>query len=250
MSKTTTDSKLSWADQEEDGGIKIITEERIKDGKKVRIIKKVKVKQQKKINPIVEERRKWKKFGLAIDTSLGERDVTAIGEPIHFEPVNKTFQPTSIPTIADEKEQVLNKIQTQLAKEAESKIEEKKEEHVIQPTVQDKTKAGVYVPPSLRNKTFSDTASSSSGGGEVNRAIRVTNLDERATENDLRLLFGQVGKIIKVYLPAGYNGGNKGFALITYSTPEEAEEAIKRFDNFSLNHLLLSVEWSKQQRRF
>ena len=55
--------------------------------------------------------------------------------------------------------------------------------------------------------------------------------------------------IVKVFLP-GDRGRNRGFALITYSTVEEAEEAMEKFERFSLNHLLLSVEWSENKKRF
>ncbi|KAF0980655.1 hypothetical protein FDP41_013138 [Naegleria fowleri] len=253
----TSSASKSWADQEEEGnivqiiddkktGIKTIIEEKMKDGKKVRITKKIKtVKVQKKHNPLVEERRKWKKFGSAQTGNLPE--VTAVGEPINFEYTNKK-QSTALQTVMDEQELLLNRIQMQLAKEAT----EVKDEAETEPQEdEDKLKApssGAYIPPSLKNKQL---GAGSTGRSDVNTTIRVGNLDQGATESDLRLLFGDVGRIAKVYLPMNNDRTrNRGFALITYTTPEDAEKAINRFDGFILNHLLLDVEWSKTERKF
>ncbi|EFC45882.1 predicted protein [Naegleria gruberi] len=256
-----TSSNKSWADQQEEqdgtivqvseeNGIKTIVEEKIKDGKKVRITKKVKtVKVQKKNIPIVEERRKWKKFGQAGQAGLLP-DVTSVGEPIHFEYTNNKKSTTTTQTAMDEQEVLLNRIQMQLAKEATEATEQ---ETTPENTEEDENKlkapsSNAYVPPSMKNRTTGGF-----GGGrtdsEVNTTIKVSNLDVKATEQDLRLLFGQVGRIIKVFVP-GDRGRNRGFALITYSTVEEAEEAIEKFERFSLNHLLLSVEWSENKKRF
>lgn len=253
-------SNKSWADQQEEqdgtivqvseeNGIKTIVEEKIKDGKKVRITKKVKtVKVQKKNIPIVEERRKWKKFGQAGQSGLLP-DVTSVGEPIHFEYTNSKKATTAVQTVMDDQELLLNRIQMQLAKEATEATEQ---ETTPENNEEDENKlkapsSNAYVPPSMKNRP------SGFGGGrsdsDVNTTIKVSNLDVKATEQDLRLLFGQVGRIMKVFVP-GDRGRNRGFALITYSTVEEAEEAIEKFERFSLNHLLLSVEWSENKKRF
>jgi len=252
----TTSPNKSWADQEEEkiinideeNGIKTVVEEKIIDGKKVKITKKIKIsKAAKKVNPIVEERKKWKKFGIAAEGGLLP-DVTSIGEPIHFEYTNKKKQTTAIQTVMDDQELLLNRIQMQLQKEATEMKEETTEEVAEDENKLKAPGSGAYVPPSLKNKA-PGMMGSYDRSSEVNQTIRVGNLDEVATEQDLRLLFGEVGRIIKCYLP-GDRGRNRGFALITFSSPEEAELAIKKFDRFSLNHLLLNVEWSKNQRRY
>ncbi|KAG2393157.1 hypothetical protein C9374_009734 [Naegleria lovaniensis] len=256
---TSSTASKSWADQEEEGnivqiiddkktGIKTIIEEKMKDGKKVRIVKKIKtVKVQKKHNPLVEERRKWKKFGSAQSGNLPE--VTAVGEPINFEYTNNKKQSTALQTVMDEQELLLNRIQMQLAKEATETKEEASENEPQED--EDKLKApssGAYIPPSLKNKQL---GAGTAGRSDVNTTIRVGNLDQRATESDLRLLFGDIGRIVKVYLPFNNDRTrNRGFALITYTTPEDCEKAIDQFDGFSLNHLLLNVEWSKTERKF
>lgn len=45
------------------------------------------------------------------------------------------------------------------------------------------------------------------------------------TEEDLRYLFAQYGKVIYASLPKNYNGKNKGFAFCTFDSAEEVERA-------------------------
>lgn len=61
---------------------------------------------------------------------------------------------------------------------------------------------------------------------------RVTNLpeDSETLDEDLRLMFGSIGRIERFYLARDKATNKpKGFAFITYSNRNDAEKAIERF---------------------
>lgn len=77
---------------------------------------------------------------------------------------------------------------------------------------------------------------------------RVTNLpeDSETLDEDLRAMFGSVGRIERFYLARDKTTNKpKGFAFITYSNRADAEAAIERFSGYKMEHLILKVEWTK-----
>ncbi|KAI1728530.1 eukaryotic translation initiation factor 3 subunit G domain-containing protein [Ditylenchus destructor] len=77
---------------------------------------------------------------------------------------------------------------------------------------------------------------------------RVTNLpeDSETLEDDLRQMFGSVGRIERFYLAKDkVTNKPKGFAFITFSNRHDAEMAIERFNGAKMEHLILKVEWTK-----
>lgn len=81
------------------------------------------------------------------------------------------------------------------------------------------------------------------GTGNDDSKIRVSNLPEDTTEEDLRELFSKFGRIMYVSL-ARHRPSNrpKGFAYITFSTQFEAERAIRGVARHGYDHLILNVE--------
>jgi RNA recognition motif-containing protein len=70
----------------------------------------------------------------------------------------------------------------------------------------------------------------------------VGNLPYTVNEDNLRELFGQVGEITSVSLITDkYTGQSKGFSFVEMSTEEEAQEAIKRFNGYSMDNRSLNV---------
>ncbi len=103
----------------------------------------------------------------------------------------------------------------------------------------------------LAAKDESSSVSSSMGFGRENRdrdlcTVKVSNLSEEVTENDLEFLFKKAGIIRRVYL-ARYpeTRVSKGFAFVTYGIPEEAQKAIQLFNGKSLDRLIMTVEPSQ-----
>ncbi|PLN75196.1 putative pre-mRNA splicing factor [Aspergillus taichungensis] len=58
------------------------------------------------------------------------------------------------------------------------------------------------------------------------REIHVSNIDWKASENDIRELFSRYGGVETVRLPRKVDGGSKGFGYVIFSTKEEAEAAL------------------------
>jgi translation initiation factor 3 subunit G len=76
--------------------------------------------------------------------------------------------------------------------------------------------------------------------------IRVTNISEDTTENDLRELFRRFGTTSRIYL-AKDKGTNqsRGFAFITYTSRADAQKAIDRLNGYGYGNLILHVEFAK-----
>ena len=76
----------------------------------------------------------------------------------------------------------------------------------------------------------------------MSQKLYVGNLSYTTTEEQIRELFAQVGEVSSVSLITDRETGRaKGFGFIEMSTPEAAQEAIKRFNGYSLNNRTLTV---------
>uniref|UniRef100_A0A7S2JDD7 Eukaryotic translation initiation factor 3 subunit G n=1 Tax=Zooxanthella nutricula TaxID=1333877 RepID=A0A7S2JDD7_9DINO len=105
-----------------------------------------------------------------------------------------------------------------------------------------------YVPPSLRGRTGEDPK----GKGKDNFAqqqeasLRITNISEDCREGDLQDLFGQVGRLQRVYLAKDQTTGlSRGFAFVTYYTREDAQKAINKLHGHGYDNLILQVQFAK-----
>lgn len=104
---------------------------------------------------------------------------------------------------------------------------------------------GAYVPPSLRGKD----GGKGDGKGKDNSqeaSLRITNLSEDVREGDLQDLFGQFGRLSRVYLAKDPNTFQcKGFAFVTYYGRDEAQRAINKLHGHGYDNLILQVQWAK-----
>jgi RNA recognition motif-containing protein len=76
----------------------------------------------------------------------------------------------------------------------------------------------------------------------VTKKLYVGNLPYSATETEIRELFEQVGEITSVtVITDRETGRSKGFGFVEMNTEEEAQEAIRRFNGYSLNKRPLTV---------
>ena len=108
-------------------------------------------------------------------------------------------------------------------------------------------KPGSWVPPSLRNR--------SAGGGSTadelaqkrrdENSVRVTNLSEDVTEQDLFDLFGHFGPVQRIFIAKDRETGeSRGFAFVNFIHREDAQRAINKLDGYGYDNLILSVSWS------
>jgi RNA recognition motif-containing protein len=76
----------------------------------------------------------------------------------------------------------------------------------------------------------------------VAKKLYVGNLPYSATEEQIRALFSQVGEITYVtVITDRETGRSKGFGFVEMATDEEAQEAIRRFNGYSLQNRSLTV---------
>src|SRR5688572_14049431 len=80
--------------------------------------------------------------------------------------------------------------------------------------------------------------------------IFVGNLDFRTTREEVESLFGQVGKVEDVFFPTDRDTGRpRGFAFVTFSSDEEAAQAIEKFNGHELSGRALRVNAAEERPR-
>jgi RNA recognition motif-containing protein len=76
----------------------------------------------------------------------------------------------------------------------------------------------------------------------VSSKVFVGNLEFSTTKDQLEQLFAEAGSVVDVFLPSDRATGRpRGFAFVEYSSDEEAEAAIKRFDGYEMGGRNLRV---------
>ncbi len=82
------------------------------------------------------------------------------------------------------------------------------------------------------------------------RKIYVGNLPYELTEGHIEELFSGIGKVTDVKLAReATDGSSKGFAFVEFSKPEEAAEAISKFNNYEFSGRKLKVDLAKERTK-
>ena len=82
------------------------------------------------------------------------------------------------------------------------------------------------------------------------KRLFVGNLTYSATSAQLEELFSQVGKITSLNLITDkFSGQSKGFAFVELTTDAEADEAIKKFNDFELDGRKMVVNEARPQEK-
>ncbi|CAO3619678.1 unnamed protein product [Mucor hiemalis] len=79
--------------------------------------------------------------------------------------------------------------------------------------------------------------------------ISIENLHYDVTENDLVELFSTVADVVKAKLVFDNSGRSTGTASVTYNSIEDAEKAIKKYDNVALDGQAMKIELRKYTPR-
>jgi len=76
--------------------------------------------------------------------------------------------------------------------------------------------------------------------------IYVGNLSFSATEEELKTLFSQAGTVTSVAIITDkFSGQSRGFGFIEMSTPEEAQAAIAKLNDYKMGDRALRVNLAK-----
>ncbi|CAG8521460.1 13086_t:CDS:2 [Ambispora gerdemannii] len=283
MPVESTPQKHSWADEVgeefdqlpsdnsiDETGIKTVIEYRTNDeGKKVKITRKIKKTLiTTHVNKIVAERKKWEKFG----EEKGKKDgpdlsTTSVSEQV-FLKLSTTGKQTEVTEDIDSAKKKLllgKKILCRICKgdhfttkcpykdtlqpldELTIVLEEVKNPPNAETTPAETTTGPTkYVPPNARAGGKTASTDTYSKERRDDATIRVTNLSEDTTENDIHDLFRRFGSISRVYLARDRETNVcKGFAFVSFVLRDDAAKALQAINGYGYDNLILRVEWAK-----
>lgn len=101
-----------------------------------------------------------------------------------------------------------------------------------------------YIP--MHQRIGAEAKSSSFSRMDDAYALRVTNLSEDVTEDDLQDLFSRFGHTSRIFLAKDrQTGRSRGFAFVNFSNRQDAEKAIAKLDGYGYANLIIHVEWAK-----
>ncbi|KAI9313922.1 eukaryotic translation initiation factor 3 subunit G-domain-containing protein [Dichotomocladium elegans] len=264
----------------DENGVKtIVVYRENEDGRRVKVTRKIRSKLvTEHVNKAVAQRKKWAKFGEEEGNKPGpDLSTTTIGENIPLKLGTTTGK--SAEAVAAEE------AQEKLRRQAKSKnimCRICKGEHftskcpykdTLQPldeiasslqsvkldsaSAADAATAGAsgdsgsgptkYTPPHLRkNAAPSAGDSMRDPRRDDSTTLRVTNLSEDVTENDIHDLFYRFGHIARVYLSRDRETGLcKGFAFVSFADKEDAERAQQAVNGYGYDNLILRVEFAR-----
>lgn len=269
---------VSWADEVDDNevllppseekilpnGQKLLTEYRMNDGKKEKVVTTIKI-ETKKVSKSAALRKSWQKFGLSKNDKPGPNlATTIIAEEVSMQFVTPQDEEKdeNDDLRAKLKEQGKGQIRCRICREEhwtihcpykeigqppEDKVEKEDDDRSQAPT----STGGKYVPPFMKEGATKRGDSMVLGRGrDEYPTIRVTNLSESTRDADLEQLVCHFGPISRIFLAKDkISGLCKGFAFVSYRNHESAQNAIDRLNGFGYDHLILKVEWSKPSEK-
>jgi len=239
------------------------------DGTKIKHVRKIKVtKVKQKVNRNVVARRAWKKFGDCASIKPGVEDnITYIsGEAIRVDfRAKKQGEGKEEPEIKIGREDGSIVVCRNCGKSGHwtlrcperRKIGMSNEELAMQPDASSdapetptpssaRGEGGKYVPPNMRPGAADRSSAKPRFDRDDANTLKVTNLSEDTTEDDIRELFRNFGHTTRVYLARDrLSGESRGFAFVTYQTRQDAERAVHGLNGHGYDNLILHVEFAK-----
>jgi len=107
--------------------------------------------------------------------------------------------------------------------------------------------SGKYVPPALSGRPGTMPV----GETEENTAsLKVSNLADDVTEDQLRVHFGDYGRVTRVRIMSDHRTGeSRGFGFVTFALRREAQGAKDELNKSYLNNMVMDIEWAKPHVR-
>ena len=198
------------------------------------------IKTKTKLPKSVVERRKWTKFGVSKELPEGpdKASTNIVYDEVFFE-FNKS---NIIKDDTDESESLTNISKKQLkcrhcggahwSMKCTNKdmIDTLKKDSIEE---EEKNKTGKYIPKFKRDGLDTDPSKKR----KRENTIKISNISQNSTNEDIRELFKDFGRIQNLY----YNNQN-GFAYLTFNTMGACEDAVKIVNKHPYDYLILSVE--------
>jgi len=233
-------------------GHKIVTTfKKNEKGQTVKLITRYKLTVHRSLkSPAIDERKKWKKFGMCAGLPPGpESGITAVS-PDDYELL---LGPQAKIEVKEEKS-VLANIECRICKKKgdhytpncplKDVLRNQKEPEV---TIAEPGKPDVYRIP---NRRGGDEKAEGSRDRDELPTVRVSNLSEGAFENDLQELFKPFGPLQRVFIAKDKNtGASRGFGFVTFYHREDAAKAISKLDGHGYDHLILHLEWALPSKK-
>ena len=109
---------------------------------------------------------------------------------------------------------------------------------------------GAYVAPAARaGASASLSAGSRFGGRDDGNSVRISNLSEDATENDVQELCRNFGSVRRVYIATDKRTGlPRGFAFVDFHNKTDALKAIETLNGYGYDNLILSVSMAEPSK--
>lgn len=221
-------------------GIKYTIQYRLNEhGRKIRITRKVRVtkKTLQVVNKRVEERKtKWVKFGRVKGVEGIEQGATYRGEEVFL-------------VMGDEEERKAERDRReQLArdtKELETLYQSLLSDHLDKSSTMTSSSPTPWRPRNHLTLATNSTVSSSLED-DKSTTIKISNLSDETTDDDLRELLRDYGRVSKSHIVRNRETNlSRGFAFINFHQRRDAEIAMEKLNGYGWNHLILSVEWAK-----
>lgn len=266
-------SKTRFETEADAKGLKTVIEYAERDGKTYKVTKKVKqTTMTRRVNLAIEHRKGWASFGKCGDAEDEEGNTISVkpiksNEEYFIELTQKVGGAQATTTLNEAEEKFLEaslniseelfkdkKVWTDINRMKQEEREREAEKETVKPAADGGPAAaaggkgaaagGRYVPPSLREG--GGDGKGGKGDRDQEASLRVFNLSEDAKDGDLQELFGQFGRLQRVFLAKHMDTGqSKGFAFVTYYNKEDGEKAIRKLNGHGYDNLILKVEWAK-----
>ncbi|KAL2919894.1 hypothetical protein HK105_200811 [Polyrhizophydium stewartii] len=217
------------------------------------------------VNHAVAERKKWKKFGESAGLPAGpDTNSTSLGEVVFLklswntrEQAKAAESEAKTPALAGNTNimcrickgehwttkcpykdtyKPINEIKDASDLAKEDKAAGAGPSKYVAPGARSRAAGGPDLGTSMRTERRDDA-----------NTIRISNLSEDTTEDDVRALVSKFGSTSRVFVAWDRDlGVCKGFAFVGFYDKSAAERAIEKLNGYGYDNLILRVEWSKR----
>ncbi|KAJ3416859.1 translation initiation factor eIF3 subunit g [Chytridiales sp. JEL 0842] len=256
----------------EPDGTKVVVDYRVNDdGKKVRVTSRIRTSViTTQVNPQVARRRQLKKFGDSAGLKPGpDSNSTSFGEKVYLKMSTIGTKKLDEAPVEDEVAKLKvalgnSKIMCRICKgdhwTTKCPFKDTHKPLDVPPEGKDDMPSSApagstgskYVPPNRRGGAAGGAGESM--GPTKSRddfyTLRITNLSEDTTEQDLKDLVSRFGGTSRVFVARDKETNQcKGFGFVSFYHKDDAEKALRTLDGFGYDNLILHVEFAKNKER-